>query len=113
MSVEKLNKRKMYVLGPLEFAPRNFAVGERSYEAIKGKMPYYNRVRQDFYLKGKKELGDAIGELETRALTAEEALCEMTLEKKAADAKIKVILKEKKELDKQIALLKDYRRGSK
>jgi hypothetical protein len=89
-----LEKEKMYVLGPLELCPHQFAVGERSYAAIRGKMPYYNAMRQDLYQAGKKELGDAIGELEARALTAEEALKEMTAAYKAAKAKIESIAEE-------------------
>lgn len=83
-----LRKEKMYVLGPLELSPGQFAVGERSYVAIKDNMPYYNSMRQEFYLKGDSAAGDAIGELETRALTAEKALEQLTAAKKSADKKI-------------------------
>ena len=103
MSVGNLHKQKMYVLGPLELCPGQFAVGEKSYEAIKGKMPYYNKIRQQFYLDGDKELGDAIGEMETRALTAEDALDRMTSLKKSAETKIKSLAEEivmlKEEID--------------
>jgi len=88
MSKDILHKEKMYVLGPLELSPGQFAVGERSYIAIKGNMPYYNEMRQKFYLKGNAAVGDAIGELEARALTAEKALARVTAEKKSADKKI-------------------------
>jgi len=88
MSKDILHKEKMYVLGPLELSPGQFAVGERSYIAIKGNMPYYNEMRQKFYLKGNSAVGDAIGELEARALTAEKALARVTAEKKSADKKI-------------------------
>lgn len=106
MSVESLNRRKVYVLGPLELSPNQFAVGERSYAAIKGKMPYYNSIRQNFYLKGKRELGDAIGELEARAIAAEKALEEMTSEKKSAETKTKSLLEDNKKLEHEITSLK-------
>ena len=106
MSLEKLHKEKMYVLGPLEISPGNFAVGERSYIAIKDKMPYYNDMRQKFYLNGDKEFGDAIGELETRALTAEDALKRMTSAKKSAETKIETLLEEVKKLEKEMSSLK-------
>ena len=88
MSKDILHKEKMYVLGPLELSPGQFAVGERSYVSIKGNMPYYNAMRQEFYLKGDKAAGDAIGEMETRALTAEKALIRVTAEKKSLDRKV-------------------------
>lgn len=94
MSLESLYREKMYVLGPLELCPGQFAVGERSYIAIKGKMPYYNEMRQKFYLDGNKEVGDAIGELETRALTAEEALDRMTSANKSSLTKLKAATEE-------------------
>jgi ElaB/YqjD/DUF883 family membrane-anchored ribosome-binding protein len=94
MSLESLYREKMYVLGPLELCPGQFAVGERSYIAIKGKMPYYNEMRQKFYLDGNKEVGDAIGELETRALTAEEALDRMTSASKSSLTKLKAATEE-------------------
>lgn len=101
MSVESLHKEKMYVLGPLELCPGQFAVGERSYAAIKGNMPYYNDMRQKFYLNGDKEFGDAIGELETRALTAEAALDRMTSAHKSAVTKIKALTEEIEKLKKE------------
>lgn len=94
MSLTSLEKEKMYVLGPLELCPGQFAVGERSYAAIKGNMPYYNDMRQKFYLDGNKEAGDAIGELETRAKTAEAALERMTAAKKSTETKLKAITEE-------------------
>ncbi len=103
MSVESLNKQKMYVLGPLELCPGQFAVGERSYAAIKGNMPYYNDMRQKFYLKGNNAVGDAIGELETRALTAEDALAKMTSEHKSAVAKNKALTEEIDKIKKEHA----------
>ena len=103
MSLEKLHREKMYVLGPLEISPGQFAVGERSYAAIKGNMPYYNDMRQRFYLNGQKEFGDAIGELETRALTAEEALAQMTSSHKSAVSKNKALTEEMEKLVKQHA----------
>ena len=103
MSLEKLYREKMYVLGPLEISPGQFAVGERSYAAIKGNMPYYNDMRQKFYLNGQKEFGDAIGELETRALTAEEALAQMTSSHKSAVSKNKALTEEMEKLVKQHA----------
>lgn len=103
MSVESLNKQKMYVLGPLELCPGQFAVGERSYAAIKGNMPYYNDMRQKFYLKGNNAVGDAIGELETRALTAEDALTKMTSEYKSAVSKIKTLTEELEKIKKEHA----------
>ena len=103
MSVESLNKQKMYVLGPLELCPGQFAVGERSYAAIKGNMPYYNDMRQKFYLKGNNAVGDAIGELETRALTADDALTKMTSEYKSAVSKIKTLTEELEKIKKEHA----------
>lgn len=103
MSLESLHKQKMYVLGPLELCPGQFAVGERSYAAIKGNMPYYNDMRQQFYLKGDREFGDAIGELETRALTAEDALAKMTSEHKSAVTKIKTLTEELEKIKKEHA----------
>lgn len=114
MSVESLHKEKMYVLGPLELSPSQFAVGERSYAAIKGKMPYYNEMRQKFYLKGNKEVGDAIGELETRALTAEAALDRMTSAHKSATTKVKALTEEIETLKKEhaAALKKAFKKHS-
>lgn len=106
MSLESLYREKMYVLGPLELCPGQFAVGERSYIAIKGKMPYYNEIRQKFYLEGNKELGDAIGELETRALTAEAALDKMTAAKKSVDTKLKAATEEITAIKKNMEALK-------
>ena len=103
MSVESLHKEKMYVLGPLELCPGQFAVGEKSYAAIKGNMPYYNDMRQQFYLKGNNAVGDAIGELETRALTAEAALDRMTAAHKSALAKNKALTEEMDKLKKEHA----------
>lgn len=109
MSLESLYRERMYVLGPLELCPGQFAVGERSYIAIKGKMPYYNEIRQKFYLEGNKEIGDAIGELETRALTAEAALDKMTAAKKSVDTKFKASTEEIAALKKNMeALKKEY-----
>jgi len=99
-----LNREKMYVLGPLELCPGQFAVGERSYAAIRGNMPYYNAMRQKFYLRGKTEFGDAIGELEARALTAEEALEKMTSAHKSALSKVKALTEEMETLKKEHAL---------
>jgi len=96
-----LNKEKMYVLGPLEIAPNQFAVGERSYAAIKGNMPYYNELRQRYYMDGNKEIGDAIGELDTRAQTAEAALEAMTAKHKFAKSRIDALTEEIKELKKE------------
>lgn len=62
---------KLYVMGPLELSPGHFAVGERSYEAIKGKMPLYNKLRLALECEGRKAEADAIGELEARAVEAE------------------------------------------
>ena len=101
MSVESLHKEKIYVLGPLELSPGQFAVGERSYAAIKGNMPYYNDMRQKFYLNGEKEFGDAIGELEARALAAESALKRMTSAHKNAVAKIEALTTEAEKLKKE------------
>ncbi len=106
MSLESLYREKMYVLGPLELCPGQFAVGERSYIAIKGKMPYYNEIRQKFYLDGNKEIGDAIGELETRALTAEAALDRMTAANKSALTKLKAATEEVAALKKNMEELK-------
>lgn len=109
MSLESLYREKMYVLGPLELCPGQFAVGERSYIAIKGKMPYYNEIRQKFYLDGNKEIGDAIGELETRALTAEAALDRMTAANKSSLTKLKAATEEVAALKKNMeALKKEY-----
>jgi len=101
--VRLLDKEKMYVLGPLELSPGQFAVGERSYAAIRGNMPYYNDMRQKFYLNGQKEFGDAIGELETRALTAEEALERMTNAHKSVKLKIENLTEEFDALKKEHA----------
>jgi len=103
MSLEKLYKEKMYVLGPLELCPGQFAVGERSYAAIRGNMPYYNDMRQKFYLEGNNEVGDAIGELETRAITAEKALAEMTSAKKSVETKLKALNEEFEKAKKEHA----------
>ena len=100
MSLEKLHREKMYVLGPLEISPGQFAVGERSYAAIKRNMPYYNDMRQKFYESGQKEFGDAIGELETRALKAEESLAQMTSAHKSAVSKNKALTEEMEKLKK-------------
>jgi CHASE3 domain sensor protein len=109
MSLESLYREKMYVLGPLELCPGQFAVGERSYIAIKGKMPYYNEMRQKFYLDGNKEVGDAIGELETRALTAEESLDRMTSTNKSSLTKLKAATEEIAALKKNLeAMKKDH-----
>lgn len=101
MSLEKLHKEKMFVLGPLEISPGQFAVGERSYAAIKGNMPYYNDLRQRYYMDGNKEIGDAIGELDTRAATAESALKRVTRANKALEERITEITKELNELKKE------------
>lgn len=103
MSVESLQKEKMYVLGPLEICPGQFAVGERSYAAIKGNMPYYNDMRQKFYLSGQQEFGDAIGELETRALTAEAALDKMTSAYRSSVTKNKALTEELEKIKKEHA----------
>ena len=109
MSLESLYREKMYVLGPLELCPGQFAVGERSYIAIKGKMPYYNEMRQKFYLDGNKEVGDALGELETRALTAEEALDRMTSANKSSLTKLKAATEEVAALKNNLeAMKKDH-----
>ena len=107
MSVASLHKSKIYVLGPLELAPNQFAVGERSYAAIRGNMPYYNDMRQKFYLNGEKEFGDAIGELEARALAAEEALAKMTAARKSSDRKVELLTKELKKYTKNTKIVFD------
>lgn len=101
MSIESLHREKMYILGPLELSPGQFAVGERSYIAIKGNMPYYNEMRQKFYLEGNKEAGDAIGELEGRAKAAEAALIRITSAKKKAEEKSKELTEEIEKLKKE------------
>jgi len=103
MSLDNLYKEKMFVLGPLELSPGQFAVGERSYAAIKGNMPYYNELRQKLYLDGHKEAGDAIGELESRATTAEAALERMTSAKKSAETKVKSLTEQIETLNKEHA----------
>lgn len=108
MSLENLYREKMYVLGPLELCPGQFAVGERSYIAIKGKMPYYNEMRQKYYLDGNKEVGDAIGELETRTLTAEAALDRMTAANKSSLTKLKAATEEIAALKKNLEAMKKY-----
>lgn len=116
MSLEKLHKEKMFVLGPLEISPGQFAVGERSYAAIKGNMPYYNELRQRYYMDGNKEVGDAIGELDTRAATAESALKRVTRANKALEERITEITKElnelKKEHDKLVKKINKNKKGS-
>lgn len=99
--MSNLNKEKMYVLGPLELSPGHFAVGEKSYLAIRGNMPYYNGMRNEFYLSGNKEAGDAIGELETRAITAEAAYEKMTVAKKSADKKFENLYDEIEDFKKK------------
>ena len=94
MSLENLTRERLYVLGPLELSPGHIAVGEISYAAIKGKMPYYNSLRQKYYTDGHKEVADAIGELETRAVAAEKWLAKMTESKNKAKEKIKLLLAE-------------------
>lgn len=101
MSLTSLEKEKMFVLGPLEICPGQFAVGERSYAAIKGNMPYYNDMRQKFYLDGNKEAGDAIGELEERAKTAEAALERTMSAKKSAESKLKSLKEEFEKVTKE------------
>lgn len=101
MSIESLHREKMFVLGPLEICPGQFAVGERSYAAIKGNMPYYNDMRQKFYLDGNKEAGDAIGELEERAKTAEAALERMMSAKKSAESKLRSLTEEFEKVTKE------------
>jgi len=86
-----LEKSKMYVLGPLEISPYQFAVGERSYIAIKGNMPKYNAMRQKLYLQNKKDIADAIGELEARALAAEKFYEESISARKSAESKYREI----------------------
>lgn len=114
MSLESLHRERMYVLGPLELSPGNFAVGERSYIAIKGNMPYYNDMRQKFYLDGNTAAGDAIGELETRANTAETTLDKLIATKKAVDVKLKAAQEEiaalKKNLEESTKRDEDIRR---
>lgn len=100
MSTNPLDKEKVFVLGPLEISPGHFAVGERTYAAIKGEMPRYNAMRQEFYLNGEKEAGDAIGCLEARAKTAEAALARMRIARKSAETKVTALAKEIVELEK-------------
>lgn len=100
MSTNSLDKEKVFVLGPLEISPGHFAVGERTYAAIKGEMPRYNAMRQEFYLNGETEAGDAIGCLEARAKTAEAALARMRIARKSAETKVTALAKEIVELEK-------------
>ena len=100
MSTNPLDKEKVFVLGPLEISPGHFAVGERTYAAIKGEMPRYNAMRQEFYLNGETEAGDAIGCLEARAKTAEAALARMKIARKSAETKVTALAKEIVELEK-------------
>ena len=100
MSTNSLDKEKVFVLGPLEISPGHFAVGERTYAAIKGEMPRYNAMRQEFYLNGETEAGDAIGCLEARAKTAEAALARMKIARKSAETKVTALAKEIVELEK-------------
>jgi len=106
MSLESLQKEKIYVLGPLELSPGQFAVGERSYAAIRGNMPYYNELRQKYYLDGKKEVGDAIGELEARADAAEAEAAKMTAAHKSAMSKLKTATEELENLTKEFESFK-------
>jgi uncharacterized coiled-coil DUF342 family protein len=112
--MKSLIEDKMYVLGPLELCPGQFAVGERSYEAIKGKMSYYNSMRQNFYLEGRADAGDAIGELEARAVTAEKAFNRMKESRRQCQNKIKhlteVIDEFKKEYPQQFKKLEAARK---
>lgn len=100
MSNKLLDKEKVFVLGPLELSPGHFAVGEKTYAAIKGEMPFYNAMRQEFYLNGEKEAGDAIGCLEARAMTAEAAFARMKQGRKSAETKVIALTKEIVELEK-------------
>lgn len=94
----------VYVLGPLELSPGHFAVGAVSYAAIKGNYPHYNAMREQFYIDGNKAAGDAIGELETRAVKAEEQYTRMRALHKADTARIatltETVEKLKGEIDK-------------
>ena len=99
----------MYVLGPLELSPNNFAVGERSYAAIKGNMPYYNGLRQKLYVKGNKQAAEAIGELEARAEMAEEELKSMTSSRDSYKSKLEDLKKEFDEFKKEnVEAIKNY-----
>lgn len=100
MSTNPLDKEKVFVLGPLEISPGHFAVGEKTYAAIKGEMPRYNAMRQEFYLNGETEAGDAIGCLEARAKTAEAALARMRIARKSAETKVSALTKEILDLEK-------------
>jgi len=106
MSLESLQKEKIYVLGPLEISPGQFAVGERSYAAIKGNMPRYNEIRQKSYLAGEKEVGDAIGELEARADASEAEAAKMTAAHKSAMTKLKATTEELEQLKKDFEKFK-------
>ena len=107
-----LEKQKVYVLGPLELSPNQFAVGERSYAAIKGNMPRYNAMRQKLYLSGKQELADAIGELEARAVAAEQALESMTSSRNSYRSKLDELKNEFEAFKKQnAAAIRKYSRS--
>jgi hypothetical protein len=109
--VQKLEKRKLYVLGPLEIAPGNFAVGETSYAAIKGKFPHYNALRQKLYEQKKTAAADAIGELETCLMTAETELRKTTTAKESAERRIESLEKElAKERDNRAADVKHLKK---
>ena len=109
--VQKLERRKLYVLGPLEIAPGNFAVGEMSYAAIKGKFPHYNALRQKLYEQRKKDAADAIGELETCLTTAETELRKTTAAKESAEKRIEALEKElTKEKENRVADVKHLKK---
>lgn len=89
MSMTEMLREKVYVLGPLELSPGQFAVGETTYSAIKGRWPYYNDMRQKLYLEGKKEIADAIGNLEARAKAVEAKLDEKSAKLRATEMKLR------------------------
>lgn len=111
IAIKKLEKKTVYVLGPLELSPGHFSVGEKSYAAIKGKFPYYNELRQRLYEDGMTEAADALGEIETCAMTAEEEYKKSVEAKEAADRKIDALTKQiEKDAETHEKALKDLRK---
>lgn len=99
-------KEEIYVLGPLELSPGNFAVGIKSYEAIRGEMPHYNKIRYRLNVAGDHEAAEAIGSAEYRAQAAEEALGRENTRRKIAEGRVRT-------LEEQIAKAADETKENK
>ena len=105
MSLSDLDKKEVFVLGPLELSPGNFAVGPFTYSAIRGSWPRFNQIRQQLAQQDWKEASDAMGIFEARALAAESFIdgkdAEIkSLKAKNKDAERKAAAREKELSDK-------------